>query len=405
MVLITEAISSQGLLEEGSAHAETKIVPSISVSERYDSNVFFAPKEFVPGRQSSDFVTTVAPRLDIANKGREVNLNMSAGLAGNAFMNNRDLSFVSTGVAGSANLDGLIGQYIRGAKLQVSDSFQFTPEPPAFLTGGRSEETQDVFSRGIRAVRANTYTNIATIVGSYALSRRISLVGDYSHAMYRVGQIYVQPGGGFPVAFFNTTYQRWSVGPGLRLTRTDSVNFNYQNIVIDFSGQGLEGHVSAHGLAAEYSRVKAHWTAAAIGGVMVLDKTNLALWTGRLAFSADYDPLTKIRLTLSRAVAPTFFLAPAAVISNAAQVAVDYRISKLLTFSGSANYAVNETVPVESVRFVSFTTSGRLAYSVTRSVSASLSYDYNRFEINLPGRDLPLIERHAVMLSISARWY
>jgi hypothetical protein len=43
--------------------SETKVIPSLSLSERYDSNVYF-----VPGRNLEDYVTTVSPQLRVIHK-------------------------------------------------------------------------------------------------------------------------------------------------------------------------------------------------------------------------------------------------------------------------------------------------------------------------------------------------
>src|SRR6187549_498401 len=40
-----------------------RIVPSVQVSERYDSNVFFAPRSELQGLTPEDFVTTVMPQV------------------------------------------------------------------------------------------------------------------------------------------------------------------------------------------------------------------------------------------------------------------------------------------------------------------------------------------------------
>lgn len=43
---------------------ETKITPSLYVSERYDSNVFF-----VPGKDLQDYVTSISPQARVIHKG------------------------------------------------------------------------------------------------------------------------------------------------------------------------------------------------------------------------------------------------------------------------------------------------------------------------------------------------
>ena len=45
------------------AGPETNIIPSVTLSERYDSNVFFAP-----GGNNEDYVSTVSPQLKMRNE-------------------------------------------------------------------------------------------------------------------------------------------------------------------------------------------------------------------------------------------------------------------------------------------------------------------------------------------------
>jgi hypothetical protein len=48
-----------------SAAQQIRVVPSISVIEQYDSNVFFTPKSLLaPGTKADDFITVVTPQLN-----------------------------------------------------------------------------------------------------------------------------------------------------------------------------------------------------------------------------------------------------------------------------------------------------------------------------------------------------
>ena len=47
------------------AMAELRIIPSLTVSERYDSNILFTAS----GQGSQDFVTTVSPALNVTIEG------------------------------------------------------------------------------------------------------------------------------------------------------------------------------------------------------------------------------------------------------------------------------------------------------------------------------------------------
>ncbi len=58
-------ISTMTLTAPRIVHGETKLVPSLAASERYDSNVFF-----VSGRNLEDYFTNISPQLKVDHKGR-----------------------------------------------------------------------------------------------------------------------------------------------------------------------------------------------------------------------------------------------------------------------------------------------------------------------------------------------
>jgi hypothetical protein len=403
-----EVIADQRLPGASIAHADTKIIPSISASERYDSNVFISPSSFIPaGKQKWDLVTSVVPQVDVLTTGRHIVADVYAGLSGNVFVYNSALNFISVNAGGVMNLDGFVGQYIRGLKLQVADTFFYTPEPPSFITGVKAGVTQDPFATGIVAFRANTYTNNATITGDYALSRTVSILGTYNNSIFRVGQIFATQTtqtGAVPISFFDTMYQNWTIGPAVRLSRSDAVTMTYQRTTSDLSGVGTEVHFAANGLAAEYTKTTQDWTARISGGATILEQTGVTFFSGQLSFSGMIDPSTRTRISIRRQIAPAYFGTGVAYISTAGSAAIERRLSKVLTLTGNVSYGFNEATPVKVVTLHSFAGSVGMKYAVTRTVSALLSYNYTHFRINEPLDVDLLTDRSFVMFTITASW-
>src|SRR5438445_9600816 len=60
---------------KASAGPETNIIPSVTLSERYDSNVFF-----VPGGNLDDYVTSVSPQLRVVHMGQLIEGTIGGGL-------------------------------------------------------------------------------------------------------------------------------------------------------------------------------------------------------------------------------------------------------------------------------------------------------------------------------------
>ena len=116
-------------------YGDTKIIPTAALSERYDTNVYLAPPELLaPGTRLSDFVTSVAGGVQLLHKSRDVEASLTGGVNLNFYVYNPDLNFLGTSADANAKLDGWVSRLAEGAKLQVSDRFQYTPEPPSFIT-------------------------------------------------------------------------------------------------------------------------------------------------------------------------------------------------------------------------------------------------------------------------------
>src|SRR5262245_19195408 len=63
-----------------------EFIPSLCVSERYDSNVFFAPP--TPGLNRADFVTDVNPQVRVLHNGDYVVGSLDLGGFGETYVRN-----------------------------------------------------------------------------------------------------------------------------------------------------------------------------------------------------------------------------------------------------------------------------------------------------------------------------
>ncbi len=201
--------------EQKKSRGNTKIIPSLVLSERYDSNVLFAPAGIDLGRPKWDFVTTAAPSVQVLDTNRYADINVLAGVSGSLFVNNTELNFFSTNVTAAVTLDKFIGQLIRGAKLQISDSFSYSPETPSFVTAGTPAVTDNPFARGLIPLRVDMLTNTALVAASYPLTQGLSLNGNYSYSLLRVGKIYIDPSQANQAVFFDTDQADVHAGPEL----------------------------------------------------------------------------------------------------------------------------------------------------------------------------------------------
>ncbi len=383
------------------ARAETEFIPSVILSQRYDSNVFYGPKEFIPsGRQAWDFVTTAGTQMQILNKSRLGDTAISAGVDGNVFAYNTDLSFVSANVNATSDLSGWAHDLLPGLSLQISDRFLYTPEPPAFLTGGVPSDAADVFSRGIQTVRANTFKNVLTVGSHYSVSRSVGLRADYYHSLYRAGRLSLLSA--VPVVFFDTTVHTVTTGPTFKFGGRDTLFLPYSYSAGETASSVTTINYAVHTLQPEYVSgfFPGYTLTVSAGATMVEQAGNRAFFSGRLSLFTNYDRRTVVGMSLSRRAAPAFFGIGGAIISNAAQLSFSHGLSRVLRLIVLGNYAYNESTPVDVFTFTSITGSARLEYKMTRSTQLALSQEYNRFSYT----GIPTFDRYATMLMLSTAW-
>ncbi len=161
------------------------VVPSVQVSERYDSNVYFAPKSQLQGLTPEDFVTTVVPQVRGLYTDHEnlVKVNAVVGAVGSYYyVNNTELSYVGANAGVVLDMNGLVSQWGPGARWTVSDTFFYSPQPPAFLTGGPLGEQANPLVAGFQAYRINTTSNSVNTVFEFPLNRTDNLTGSYRNS-------------------------------------------------------------------------------------------------------------------------------------------------------------------------------------------------------------------------------
>jgi hypothetical protein len=405
--LVSQALNSHC---KWSASAETRVIPSINVSERFDSNVWFAPSDRLPpGTKAWDLVSSVSPVVEVLNKSRLDDTRFSAGVTGAFFANNSVLNYVSTNAGVNSNLTGWIRKLIPGATLQVADGFFFTPEPPGFITGVKPQTPADTFARGVIAFRANTFTNYATISGGYPFSRSAGMQASYSNSFFRVGQVFqASPAEDLQNYYFNSIAHYGSIGPWYNLSPKDTIGINYQPSYISTSGGGTTVSFAAHSVVLDYTRTTPDWTLGVSGGPAYLEQGSFFYYNGAVSVTTNYDKPTRLRLTLSRQLTPAFFATGGGLISNTAGFSIDSKLAKNLPISANLYYAHNAAVPVEIVKFESFLANVRLNYPVTRTFLISISYNYNLFDqsgMQTAGTVQSFqFDRHFITFSFTSTW-
>ena len=377
---------------------ETNVIPSLTLSERYDSNVFF-----VPGGNLEDYVTTASPQLRVVHKRQLVEGTIGGGATAEAYAKNPGLNYVGANGLVDINLDGAMSELVRGLGLRISDTFNYTPQAPSFAapTGGGGQLSES-FVQGIQSQRANSFNNVGTMAGSYAMSPLVTLTSTYINAHRHFGSTIPPPVGSTQPALINTTFQTVNSGPQIMLSAVDTVTLLYQYQQADYGGS-ISGF-SSHSGTAGWTRVLTQTlTSSLTGGGTVLIQSNQLQYIGSASLIWKFEN-TNAMVSSSRAVTPSFIGSGGALVSYVVTVNAGHHITQALSVSINGNYAFNESIPDRSLqKFTSYSVTPNVAYQINRVMTATLSYTRSHFEQTSSSQESSF-DRNIVLLRLFAEW-
>ena len=391
-----------GAVPAVSVHAETAIVPWGTVREHYDSNVWRRPKDLLRDAQGNtpqlhDFVTTVIGGLSLRHESRDIKADLKVGGNYNKFVYNTTLDNYGAIVDGTVGLDRWVDQYVKGARLSVTENLIYTPEQ----SFGKSAAVDDV-EGGLLTFRRSRLLNTTAFNGSYPLSRDVSLEGGYIFGLRRLTSSTV--GGDVTGAtFFNTMTHTWSGGPRYNLTRNDSVAALYRQTF--FTQERSEGgrtfSTNIIALEGDYTKVFPEWTLSVRGGITFVEPAGRTFPSGSLQITTKPERDTVLSLTLSREARPSFFLQGGARISHLALARIRHRIYERLSISGSGGYNLSQFFPNTDSQFQAVTGTSRLEYMLTRNIRGELFYTFTHINSDTTALEYQ-VSRHQVgfMLSV-----
>ena len=381
------------------AGPETNIIPSITLSERYDSNVFF-----VPGGNLEDYVTTVSPQLRVVHKRQLLEGTVGGGVTAETYVKNPGLNYVAANGVIDLNLDGAMNELVRGLGLKISDAFYYTPQPPAFAAPTGGGQLPESFVRGIQARRANSSTNVGTVAASYAVSSRLSFTSTYTDQRIRFGNPTSTPTGGVQGTFIDTTFQTVKSGPVFKVSSIDTVTLYHQYQTGTFGGQGSKSSFSTQGVIAGWtSSVTPTLTASMTGGFTVFSGTNNLQYLGSASLLWNGQD-TDLTLSYSRVIAPSFITAGVPLLSQLVTATATHRVTDSFSLSLNGNYAINQSIPDSSLlKFESYSVTPSVQYKVNRVMTATLSYTHSVFEQTFSSQGFNF-DRNLVMLRLLAEW-
>lgn len=384
-----------------------EVTPSLCVSERYDSNVFFAPPS--SGLRRDDFVTNVNPMIRVTHNGDYASGYLRVGGFGETYIKNPDLNYLGTNNTLSLDLDKSIQRLLPKASLNVADTFSYTPLPPGFVNpaAGTSPSDpgniQNVFAQGILGFRTNNVINSATVSTSYATTASTSLNASYNYAIIRFGSSPSTQGQNL----FNTTSQTGTVGGAVRLSPVDALSAKYAHVQTE-STPSSPSTVSTS-LLFKLDSVTIGWSRtltpnlkAEVGGGGILINSVQTTYAANAALVMNYL-INTATISYAHTAFPTFF-GGGVMIGDTFIVSAIQKIDRQWQLAETVSYTHSSSASgLNPQTFDSFVAGGDVQYWMTSNWSTGLSYSYSKFNSESGSTHRDFV-RQLIMLSVKATW-
>jgi len=388
-----------------------RVIPSIQVSERYDSNVFFAPKRLLQGLTLGDLVTTITPQVRglYADSQGLVRVNATVGAVGSYYVNNTALSYVGANAGLALDMSNLLSKWRLGSRWTVSNVYFNTPQPPAFLLGDQSGLQANPLAAGFQAFRTNTSSNSVNTVFQLPIYRQTHFVGAYTNSFIHYGTSRV------PLAspLIGQKVQLYTAGLLVETSIQDTVRVDFLGNDFDL---GERGAFSARGGTIEWThRVSPALRFGAAAGAQVLSgELNGIQLSSLIAPFGRFDiqlftPTTSMSLTYRASIIPSFQFQGAAMLAHAVTFGLTQEtpIPDVVGLFQANGGIANQYDGGNSGSGLSWTTVGGsagLLYRAAQQTFLTLIYTYQNVD-NVFGSTHFAYDRHGVELSLAQSFY
>ncbi|WP_447983633.1 hypothetical protein [Nitrospira sp. Nam74] len=390
-----------------SAYGQTRFIPALSVTEAYDTNVFF----ITSGAHLQDYVTTFTPQIRAEHKSRFFDGGGQISLPASLYVRNPGLNYVAVNTSINVGLDQLTALVDKRWKLAVTDYVTYTPQPPAFFSpvpavGSGTASTTELsapanFIRGVQAVRANSLINVAGIKSQYILTPVTSLTGSIQHQYMQFGTTFAPtPGQGF----FTTNYLTLGAGPQFQVTPRDTINVNFNYSHMSFSQpSGFSSMFNTEGGTVGWTRkFSPKLSANATGGFTVFTgNSNLQyLASGQITYQ---ERNTTFIASYSRSIFPSFFIAATPLLSQVVSASFIHQFTERLSVNGALNYAKNEAIGNVPLHFDSYGGSAGISYAFSKTWFVSANYMHMVTKNSFSGTDFNF-DRDVFSVTLRKEW-
>jgi hypothetical protein len=444
------------------AYGQTRIVPVISATEQYDTNVFFTPKsQLEPGVQPEDFITTVIPQVVGTYTGRSVDGNVSVGALVTHYVNNPNLDYLGFNASGAINLARVVQKSLpRLTTWSVTGAYQYTPSFAPFggagsgyggagfggsggSGGGAQPEGPGPFEVGLVTQRVRTESVSLGTTATYALAPTTLFRASLSYNTIGFGSQFQQN----PQAqnsLFNTSSLSIGAGVSTRLSATDIVDATYSPG--SFSQQNAN-NFKTHAGSVTWSKLWSRELRSTLrGGVTLLEPyTNtssgtpqrvpaflLPTGTASMTYASGssfiraagaegglFGSLPTLAGTLAPGgtagrgaysvslgynigVSPAFVGISGALLSQVVSLSGTVGLTDRLTAQGGANLGYSkQAAETAGTTFISYGTTVNFNYSFTPTLRASLAHNWLSFDQSSAAAGDVSFSKQTVLLSLS----
>jgi hypothetical protein len=382
-----------------------RIIPTVMIGERYDSNVFFGPR--TPGLDREDFVTTTSPQIRGLYAGSLISVNAVGGATGEYYAKNTGLNYIGANASAALDVSKFLAQWWRGSTWQVTEFYINSAQPQTFLTGDVSGGSGNPFARGYQAGRTNFQTNIVSTNLSIPLNQTLALVGSYSNGFIKYGSSSVQQG-----TLLDTNSQSYTAGIAMKDTSLETFSLNFIGSEFDYGSRG--SFVSRGGTVGwdhEFSRILSISSSAGVQYVQtqfqgVPSRTSIGP-SG--SFNVTWkDNTTTLGLAYFIGLTPSVQFVAQPLLTHTVSFALT-QVTPITDLVGvlSANYSKGGEFGSSSsapISFVSYRATAGLSYKLTSQTFLGLNVNYQNFENKFGGNSTAL-DRSVVQLTLTQAFY
>jgi len=365
------------------------IIPSVSISERYDSNIFNDPRD----SQTDDFMTRISGQLNGLYNTRNVELKGFYMLESRILTRHPEGNVVIQDGSLKIDLERFIQKYSKNINLNIDEDFTYSPDLPDSYFNERRRAAGKFDRYGIRIQLSDAFVNSFSMTFQQTVSLKTNLRIGYFNELVE----YKNP------AFTDSLIHGFQVGTdNFRRSSQISNTFEFRILNRDATRSLLYTYLLGYTLKVRTLTVEL------IGGLSLLDaeENRRIIERGSVALTNETKYLT-MTAAYNRSLQNDIGVGTIPYISQLV------RFSLLGTYSKNKQFAIDnlyisnrtprgEIKQVNKISVDSFETTGRLIFNHSQSLTSTFSISYTFQNSNTP--DIIDMTRNLVSITINKTW-